>query len=98
PYSAISVSQAPLWVPVEAGLYKKYGLDVSTEYIATSSTLAPAMLSGQIPLAIAGEDTVINANLNGGDLVITGAGIDHFLFSIYAVKGINPMADRKVKQ
>src|SRR5205814_1257441 len=42
PYSAIAASNAPFWMPVEAGLYKKYGLDVTTEYIATSATLMPA--------------------------------------------------------
>jgi len=56
------------------------------------------MLGGQIPLAIAGEDVVINANLQGGDLVIIGAGIDHFLFQIYATKAINSIADLKGKK
>src|SRR5438105_6008753 len=93
PYSAIAASNTPFWMPIEAGLYKKYGLDVSTEYVASSATLMPSLLSGETPLAAAGEDAVINANLNGGDIAIVGAGIDHFLFSIYAPKSINSVAE-----
>ena len=51
-----------------------------------------------MPLAIAGEDTVINANLQGGDLAIIGAGIDHFLFGIYGSKSLTTVSDLKGKK
>ncbi len=96
PFNAISVSQSALYVAVEAGLFKKYGLDVTTENIANSPSLIAAMSAGQIPVATAGQDAVINANLNGSDIAIIATGVDKVIFSIYGKVG--SIADLKGKK
>ena len=55
PYTAISVAMSPTWVAFERGLFKKYGLDVTMDYIATSPVLTAAMLSGEVQIAEAAE-------------------------------------------
>jgi ABC-type nitrate/sulfonate/bicarbonate transport system substrate-binding protein len=68
PYTAISVAQSPVWVAKEAGLFDKYGLDAELTYIATSTVLTSAMLSGEVQIAAAAEEAVISADLGGADL------------------------------
>lgn len=80
PYSAISLSSLPHWVAYDAGYYAEEGLDVTLEYISSSTTLAPALLSGEIPVAYAGQEVVITSGVRGGDLVIIGAGLERPLF------------------
>src|SRR5205823_1558639 len=66
PYNQISVSQTPLFVAVEKGLFKQYGVDVTTEYMANSPQLVAAMLGGQINMSSAGQDAVVGAGLISG--------------------------------
>ncbi|HLI26889.1 MAG TPA: ABC transporter substrate-binding protein [Chloroflexota bacterium] len=80
PYSAISLSSLPHWLAYDAGYYAEEGLDVTLEYISSSTTLAPALLSGEIPVAYAGQEIVIASGVRGGDLVIIGAGLERPLF------------------
>jgi len=98
PYTAISVSNAPIWVPIEAGLFKKYGVDAKTEFVSQSPNVTAAMLSGQTPIANEGEDAAINADLAGGDIVIIASGMDKFLFSLFTSPKITSIADLKGKK
>ncbi len=97
PYTAISVAMSPTWVAFEKGLFKKYGLDVTIDYIATSPVLTAAMLSGEVQIAEAAEDVVITSGLGGSDIVILASGGDHLLFSLYTKPTINSLADLKGK-
>lgn len=97
PYTAISVAMAPTWVALDTGLFKKYGLDVSLDYIATSPVLTAAMLSGEVQIAEAAEDVVITSGLGGSDIEILASGGDHLLFSLYAKSTINSLQDLKGK-
>ncbi len=97
PYTAISVAMAPTWVAQEKGLFKKHGLDVTMDYIATSPVLTAAMLAGEVQIAEAAEDVVITSGLGGSDIVIIASGGDHLLFSLYTKPEINSLADLKGK-
>jgi ABC-type nitrate/sulfonate/bicarbonate transport system substrate-binding protein len=98
PFNAISVSQTPLYVAVEQGLFRKYGVDVSTEYMANSPQLVAAMVGGQIVVSSAGQDAVVGADLNGGDIVVVATGVEKVIFSIYGKKDLNGIADFKGKK
>ncbi len=98
PYTAISVAQSPVWVAKEEGLFDKYGLDAELSYVATSTTLTSAMLSGEIQIAAAAEEAVISADLAGADLVMIASGPVRLLFSIYVRPGISSLADLKGKK
>ena len=98
PFTAISVSNTPIWAPIEAGLFKKYGIDAKTEFVSQSPNVTAAMLSGQTPVANQGEDSVINADLEGGDIAIIASGMDKFLFSLFSSPKIATVADLKGKK
>ncbi|MGZ9220394.1 MAG: hypothetical protein ACXW5W_25525, partial [Candidatus Binatia bacterium] len=44
-YSSIAATSITTWVPHEAGIYKKYGLDVSVIYVAGAQAIT-TLLSG----------------------------------------------------
>jgi NitT/TauT family transport system substrate-binding protein len=69
-------SMAVLWITKEAGLFEKYGLDVTLIYIGGASKVVQAMLAKEIPIAEIAIPPVIQANLAGADLVML-AGPNH---------------------
>ncbi|HLH20905.1 MAG TPA: ABC transporter substrate-binding protein [Chloroflexota bacterium] len=95
PYVAISASQLPAWVAEDSGVFAKYGLDVSLEYIPTGTTLVQTMVAGEAAFGIAGSEAPISASLAGADIVILAPTVDHLLFTIYAVPSVtDPSAMR----
>ncbi|HEX9442804.1 MAG TPA: hypothetical protein VGA73_01725, partial [Candidatus Binatia bacterium] len=44
-------SMGVLWVTKDAGLFDKYGLDVTLIYISGSSKIVQAMLAREVPIA-----------------------------------------------
>jgi NitT/TauT family transport system substrate-binding protein len=98
PYTALTANSLQYWVANDMGLYKKYGLDVDITYVATSTTVTAAMLSGQTPVSDNGEDAVISADLGGGDLAIIGAGWNKLLLEIYSTSAIKTPGDLKGKR
>lgn len=65
-YSAMTVNQAIPWISVEAGHFKKHGLDV--EVVHASSLLAmQALLAGEVAVAQSVTDACVTANLSGAD-------------------------------
>ncbi|HET6157624.1 MAG TPA: hypothetical protein VFE34_04710, partial [Dongiaceae bacterium] len=47
-YSGITAIQAPFWIIKDAGYFKQEGLDANLIYIAASSTMAQAMMAGEV--------------------------------------------------
>lgn len=69
-------SMGALWVTKDAGLFEKYGLDVTLIYIAGSSRIVQSMLAREVPVAEIAIPAVVQANLAGADLVML-AGPNH---------------------
>lgn len=63
-------SSAPYWIAKEAGLYKKYGLDVELIFINGSTRGVQSLVAGDIEFAGAVGTSAINGKLAGGDIVI----------------------------
>jgi ABC-type nitrate/sulfonate/bicarbonate transport system substrate-binding protein len=49
-YSSPTITNAPIWIGAELGVFKKYGAETELTFIASSTTLTQAMLGGQIHL------------------------------------------------
>ena len=47
-YSGITAIQAPFWIINDAGFFKQEGLEANLVYIAASSTMAQAMMAGDL--------------------------------------------------
>jgi NitT/TauT family transport system substrate-binding protein len=98
PYSALSMAQLPHWITYDAGLYDREGLDVTMDYVASSTVLAPALLSGEIGMAYAGQEVAIASGVQGGDMVIVGGGIDKPLFWLTTQPGIRGVDELRAKR
>ncbi|HEX9077730.1 MAG TPA: ABC transporter substrate-binding protein, partial [Anaerolineae bacterium] len=82
------------------GLFKKYGLDVTLDYVATSQVLTASMLANEVQIAQLAEDGIITSGLEGADLTILAPSTDHLLFSLYIRpgSGIEKVQDLKGKK
>jgi NitT/TauT family transport system substrate-binding protein len=98
PYNAVAFNVTPLWVAIDAGLFRRYGIDATTEFASQSPVLVASMLSGETSFAVIGADAVISADLNGADLVILASGPEKLFFTIYASSGIRTVDDLKAKK
>jgi NitT/TauT family transport system substrate-binding protein len=97
-YSAIGGSQASFWVPYEAGIFRKYGLDVELLYVAGGGRAAQVVQSGEVPIGVFTGGAVINANLAGGDLVVIASSMNVMTFVVMARPEIRRVEDLKGKR
>jgi NitT/TauT family transport system substrate-binding protein len=96
-YSGITAIQAPFWIINDAGYFKQEGLDSSLVYIAASSTMAQAMLAGEVAISTANSQAVVDTGLQGGDLVAVGAIVNFVALYIIASPEIKSVQDLKGK-
>ena len=96
-WSAVSALNSPFWVMNDAGLLKQEGLDMELVYIASSPTVARATLAGDIVLSGANSQVIVDAGLNGADLVAMGAITNVVAFYIMAAPEIKTVADLRGK-
>jgi NitT/TauT family transport system substrate-binding protein len=98
PYTAISIVNAPLWVAKEGGYLAEEGIDADVDYVATSTTLTQAMLSGEVAIADSGQEALVAADLAGADLIAIAVGTDRFIFRLFASPPITSVADLRGKR
>src|SRR5690349_24083229 len=68
-YSSISGASVSTWVPKEAGIYKKYGLDVNLIYVAGSQAVT-TLISGDAQVVQGSGAAAILARLGGSEVKI----------------------------
>ncbi len=88
-YSGVSGFQGPLWAFIELKLFPKYGLSPEVVLISGGTTSMQTLLSGHIHFALASAMPPITARLQGGDVVILGAALNKFPYSMVAQKEID---------
>lgn len=97
-YSAIGGSQASVWIPYEAGIFRKHGVDVELLYVAGGGRAAQVVQSGEVPIGIFTGGSVINASLAGGDLVVIASSMNVMTFVVMARPEIRRAEDLKGKK
>lgn len=95
-YSSVSGVFTPFWIQKEKGLDRKYGLEESLIYVASGSKVAQIVISGDLQFAAMGGG-VVEAGLEGADLIFVAALIDNFVFSLYSHPTVRTVADLKGK-
>ncbi|MBI4524616.1 MAG: ABC transporter substrate-binding protein [Deltaproteobacteria bacterium] len=98
-YNAIGTGQSPLWIPHEAGIFRKYGVDVELLYVGSGSRTAQVVVSGEAPIGMFNGGLVVNANLAGADLVVVADGLNvlpFFLVTAPRIKNINELKGQKI--
>jgi len=98
PYNAIAYDVWPLWQAIDQGLFRKYGDDVRPGGAMQSPAIVASILSGETKFAIVGEDAVISADLNGGDIVILTSDTEKLLLAVFATPAVHNVAGLKGKK
>lgn len=83
-YSAAGGPQSAFWVAKEAGHFEKNGLNVQLIFIRSGTTVAQAMISGDLDLAITGGPSVVQATLAGADQVMLTCTVNALAFRVVA--------------
>jgi NitT/TauT family transport system substrate-binding protein len=97
-YSALGGSQASFWIPYEAGIFRKHGLDVELLYVAGGGRAGQVVQSGEVPIGVFTGGAVINANLAGGDLVVIASSMNVMTFAVMTRPEIRRPEDLKGKK
>lgn len=79
---------SPLWTAKVGGLFDQEGLDVTLTRIQAGAPVMGAIQNGEVPLAMAGAQQIIEADLKGGDYVIVTAFVDSLNQFIYVPESI----------
>jgi NitT/TauT family transport system substrate-binding protein len=91
-------SNQMIWpVALEAGYFKKYGLDLGLEYINGSNNAMAAMLSGQIGLISVAGSAVVTAAAGGADVVMIAGFVNKMIFRVMALPPITSVDQLKGK-
>jgi NitT/TauT family transport system substrate-binding protein len=93
---AVSLLQAPLFVAIDAGAFKRYGMDV--RYIVTGARTIQALVGGSVQFAQGvSSRTVPAAVLAGADTVLIANFSDKLLFTMHSAPEIRSLQDLKGK-
>src|SRR5689334_20325792 len=95
-YSSISGASVSTWVPKEAGIYRKYGLDVSLIYVAGSQAIT-TLIAGDAQVAQGSGAAAILARLGGSEVKIIGNVINVIPMSLVTAPEISKPEDLKGK-
>ena len=99
-YSALTASNAPVWVGSDQNLYEKYGLPVEVVH-GRGATPIQALAGGAVQLGHFAGASVIAANLGGSDLVFVGAQSNYVVLSIWTrtdspIKTLSGLAGKSI--
>jgi NitT/TauT family transport system substrate-binding protein len=95
-YSTIASASLTTWVPMEVGLYRKYGLDVNLIYVAGAQAIT-TLISGDAQIAQASGAAGVFSRLAGSEVTILGAIINVIPMSLVATPDITGPKDLKGK-
>lgn len=88
----------PFWVAREAGLYRKYGVDVDVVFLRGSTTAINAMVAREAQFGALGASSSALAHLGGADTVLIATAAPGLAFYLVANDKIKKPADLKGKK
>lgn len=97
-HSAVSGSQAILFVTRDAGLFKKYDIDLQIVFVAGAPPNIAALVSGDLDLTIFAGPAAIASNLEGANTVILMTYINTMEHTFISRPNIKKPADLKGKK
>lgn len=97
-YSGISGYQVPLWLGVDLGLFKKYGVNLDPVLFRGGAESTLALSNGEIQFDVVSPQPHIAANLSGGDIVVIGTYFNKHTYSVVARSGLRSPQDLRGKK
>ena len=95
-FSSIAATSITTWVPYEAGIYKKYGLDVRIIYVAGAQAIT-TLISGDTQIVQGSGAAAALSRLSGSDLTVIGTTINVIPMSLVTTPDIVTTQDLKGK-
>jgi len=95
-YPAIAYNQIHIWVAMDAGLFKKRGLDAEIVFFRGGQMATQALVAGDPPIVNIG--TVVQAGLQGHDVVLIASSENAYNYSVVARPGIAKIEQLKGKR
>ena len=83
-YSGISGYQIPLWLGVDLGLFKKYGLNLEPILFRGGAESTHALSGGEIQFDVVSPQPHIAADLSGAEIIIIGTYFNKHTYSLVA--------------
>jgi NitT/TauT family transport system substrate-binding protein len=97
-YSGISGYQVPLWLAVDLGLFKKYGLTLEPILFRGGAESTHALTAGEIQFDVVAPQPHIAATLSGADIIVIGTYFNKHTYSFVARPGIRSPQDLRGKK
>jgi len=95
-YSSIAATSVSTWIPKEAGIYQKYGLDVNTVYVSGAQAIS-TLISGDTQIVQGSGAAAVLSRLSGADVTIIGTTINVVPMSLVTTPDIGGVQDLKGK-
>ena len=95
-YPAISYNQIHIWVAKDAGLFRKQGLDAEIIFFRGGQMATQALVAGDPPIVNIG--TVVQAGLQGHDVVLIASSENSYNYSVVARPAIGKLEQLKGKR
>lgn len=95
-YSSIAATSVSTWVPKEAGIYKKYGLDVNIIYVAGAQAIT-TLISGDAHVVQGSGAAGVLSRLSGSDVTMVGTTINVIPLSLVTTPDLASPQDLKGK-
>ncbi|HLY63895.1 MAG TPA: ABC transporter substrate-binding protein, partial [Chloroflexota bacterium] len=96
-YSNIVADELPVWIAKEGGYFQNNGLDVTENYVQSSSGIA-ALLSGETQVFQGGGSETLSAAAGGADVEIVASITPVYPFALEVPASIPSAADLKGKK
>ena len=93
--AGLSGALAHAFIPKDAGLYEKYGLDVDLVFFQGGTQAIQATLSGGLQLAVTAGPEIIHARASGSDMTMIAGYMNTMPYSIVADKNITKFEQLK---
>jgi NitT/TauT family transport system substrate-binding protein len=95
-YPAIASNQIHVWVAKDAGLFQRYGLDAELIFFRGGQLATQALVAGDPPIVNIG--TVVQAGLQGYDLVLIASSENAYAYSVVARSNFGKVEQLKGKK
>jgi ABC-type nitrate/sulfonate/bicarbonate transport system substrate-binding protein len=97
-YDGTAGFNGPIWAAQDLKLFEAHGLRAELILVSGSARAMAALISDSIQFAQGSATAAIPVQLRGGDVVIIGAALNKFPFTLVAQKEIRKPADLKGKK
>src|ERR687891_2358105 len=95
-YPAVSYNKVHIWVAKDAGLFRKHGLDAEVIFFRGGQMATQALVAGDPPIVNIG--TVVQANLQGHDVVLIAASENAYAYSVVTVPAMTKVEQLRGKR